>query len=70
MSSSKRLKTVKTLRLNGHTSFESQLGIALSVSVTSATILTAKRTKRYIFVYGFLGREDGCRCDRNTKCNS
>jgi len=20
----------------------------------------------YIFVYGSLGREDGCRCDRNT----
>jgi len=23
-----------------------------------------------IFVYGSLGREDGCRCDRNTYCNS
>jgi len=31
----------------------SKLGITLRVSVTSATILTS-------------GREEGCRCDRNT----
>jgi len=23
-----------------------------------------------IFVYGSLGRENGCKCDRNTLCNS
>jgi len=44
-----------------------KLGITLRVSVTSATILTAKRTIRLcIFVYGSLGREDGCRYDGNT----
>jgi len=47
----------------------SKLGITLRVSVTSATIFTAKGTiynNTSIFVHGSLGREDGCRCDQNV----
>jgi len=46
----------------------SKLGITLRVLVTSATILMAKRTTQKIYKrsYSSLGREDGCRSDRNT----
>jgi len=40
----KTAQNSKNLRLNGHTVLNSKLGITLRVSVTSATILTAKRT--------------------------
>jgi len=30
------------------------------------TIIPSLRPCLCILVYGFLGREDGCRCDRNT----
>jgi len=40
----------------------SKLGITLRISVTIPRI----RQFQGIFVYGSLGREDGCRCDRNT----
>jgi len=52
----------------------SKLGITLRVSVTSATSqenhtqkICSLRPGYCIFVYGSLGREDGCRCDQN--CN-
>jgi len=31
---------------------------------------TVIKTVLCIFVYSSLGREDGCRCDRNAWCNS
>jgi len=40
----KTAQNSKNLRLNSHSSLNSKLGITLRVSVTSATILTAKRT--------------------------
>jgi len=41
-----------------------------SLTLTISHYAVIKTMFMYFFVYGSLGREDGCRCDRNTYCNS